>query len=460
MGETRAPQARRACRSTIGAENGAHLRVAFLNQFYVPDLSPTAHLCASLAEHRAQLGDDVTVITSRAGYLAPVGEPSDDRGVRVLRVQSTRLGSRSRLSRLIDWATFYLHAIVRTALLPKQDVIVALTTPPFIALAGLLHKTLHPTTRLVLWNMDCYPEALERTGMIAPGGFIARTMRAVNRAIFHRIDHLVALDRAMADLLLSQYQPRGMKIPCEVIPNWERASLFAEACATPWHGRPARADNPSDPQPTIVPGFATPQHGRDARATGAPASPGFTILYLGNAGYGHEFQTMLEAAELLKDQPVTFRFIGGGARREWLVDEQRRRGLPNITFDDYVPKDQTPAVMRAADCALITLEDPMRGVMSPSKLHSNLAMGLPILYVGPEGANVDEAIRRFGCGVSLRIGQARQMADFIQTLSRNPSLHFDLRRRAREAFEKAYCDEQTLPRFDQILSALRNPAFR
>ena len=55
----------------------------------------------------------------------------------------------------------------------------------------------------------------------------------------------------------------------------------------------------------------------------------------------------------------------------------------------------------------------MLGVMSPSKLHSNLAMGLPILYVGPEGGNVDEAIRRFGCGVSLRPGQTQEVADFI-----------------------------------------------
>ena len=32
--------------------------------------------------------------------------------------------------------------------------------------------------------------------------------------------------------------------------------------------------------------------------------------------------------------------------------------------------------------------------MSPSKLHANLAAGLPVLYVGPEGSNVDEAIKR------------------------------------------------------------------
>ena len=327
------------------------------------------------------------------------------------------MGSHSRLSRLIDWMTFYAHAVLRTMFLPRQDVIVSMTTPPFVALAAVLHKLLHPTTRLVLWNMDCYPEALERTGMIAPGKLVARIMRAVNRAMFRRIDHLVALDRAMAELLLSQYEPRDRKIPCDVIPNWERASLFQETCGT-------------------------------------AAGQRLTVLYLGNAGYGHEFETMLRAAELLRDDAVTFRFIGGGAKRDWLADEQRRRNLPNITFEDYVPKEQTPRVMREAGCALITLEEQMLGVMSPSKLHSNLAMGLPILYVGPAGGNVDEAIERFGCGISLRPGQAHEMARFIRELMRDPQRHEELRRRARRAFDEAYCDSVALVRFDAVFDSL------
>ena len=47
----------------------APMRLTLVNQFYAPDISPTAQLAASLAEHRADLGDEVTVITGRAGYL-------------------------------------------------------------------------------------------------------------------------------------------------------------------------------------------------------------------------------------------------------------------------------------------------------------------------------------------------------------------------------------------------------
>ena len=107
--------------------------------------------------------------------------------------------------------------------------------------------------------------------------------------------------------------------------------------------------------------------------------------------------------------------------------------------------------MARADCALITLEDLMLGVMSPSKLHANLAMSLPVIYVGPRRSNVDEAIERFGCGVSLRPGDAEGLVFIVRELMKNREKHIELRQRARKAFEEAYCDFRTLPQFDRVI---------
>jgi glycosyltransferase involved in cell wall biosynthesis len=178
------------------------------------------------------------------------------------------------------------------------------------------------------------------------------------------------------------------------------------------------------------------------------------VLYLGNAGYGHEFATMLEVAEELRNEPVLFLFVGGGALRPWISQEAQRRGLSNIVINDYVPKEQTPAVMGVADCALITLENYAAGVMSPSKLHSNLAMGLPIIYIGPRATNVDDAIQHFGCGASIRPGDASGVVQFIRALAQDRNSLEALRRRARIAFEQAYCDLQTLPQFDAMFARL------
>ncbi|HLX61640.1 MAG TPA: glycosyltransferase family 4 protein [Planctomycetota bacterium] len=398
------------------------MRVLILNQFYVPDLSPTAHLAASLAEDRAARGDEVTVLTSKGGYVAPNARTAvpEHKNLRVLRLWTPQFGKQTHLRRLVDYASFYSLAMMRALTLPKQDVIVALTTPPFIALAGVLHKAAHPQTRLILWNMDCYPDVIERCGLIPQGGVVSSMLRRINRLIFERIDHLVGLDTAMIELLRKKYAPATLK--CSVVPNWERASMF-----------PASSNGNS----AHTPQFTT-------------ENP-FKIIYLGNAGYGHNFDAVLDAAEMLRGAPVQFDFYGGGARWGGLVDDVAARKLGNMRMHGYVAKEDTPKLMATAHCALITLRDDALGVMSPSKLHSNLAMGLPVIYVGPEKSNVDDAIRRFGCGISLRHGQSAELAAFVRTLMTNEGAYEAFHASARRAFDEAYCDERTLPMFDAVI---------
>ncbi len=406
------------------------MRLTLINQFYTPDISPTAHLCASLAEHRAARGDHVTVLTSRTGYLGTLGANTPAGTVNVRRLWSTRFGSRGTAGRLLDWITFYIPAFWAAAILPRQDVVIAMTTPPFIALAGWIHKLLHPRSALILWNMDVYPEAIERTGMVKPDSIVSRLMRSAHRAIFKRLNHLVCLDNAMATLLLSQYMPANRRVAHTIIPNWERQDLFS---------------------------IETPTVPMDHPVSNIPLDHR-VVLYLGNAGYGHEFQTLIEAAEQLRDDPVTVLFVGGGALRPWLGRQIAARGLSNILLRGYVPKEQTPAVMRRADFALITLEDSMLGVMSPSKLHANLAMGLPVIYVGPKESNVDAAIVRFGCGVSLRQGDSEGFATFVRWMMADSQAHSRLRQNARIAFDEAYRDGTTLLQFDQVIDQTREIA--
>lgn len=405
------------------------MRLTIINQFYVPDISPTAHLSASLAEHRAARGDEVTVVASRGGYVpASRQQAVEDRSKnpRVHRIWTPQLGKATILRRLIDYGSFYVLAVWRLARLPRQDVIVSLTTPPFIAWAAALHKMIHRRTKLVLWNMDCYPEAAERSGKMRPNGMASRFMRFMNRALFRRLDCLICLDTAMKELLCSQYAPADRPFRATVIPNWEDAAFFPpDAQRQPWPKRQAL--------------------GLDGK---------FVVLYLGNMGYGHSFETVIEAARALRDDPVMFVFVGGGTRKQWLKDAVAQHGLCNVVLHDYVAKDETPLILATADASLITLRDEVLGVMSPSKLHACLATGLPIVYIGPTKSNVDDAIAQFGCGVSLRHGQVDELVRFIRDLSRDRHRQQEYRRRARHAFDQAYCNTRTLPQFDAILDEL------
>lgn len=401
------------------------MRLTVLNQFYAPDISPTAQLASSLAEHRAGQGDDVTIITGRAGYLEGrlASASADPSGVRVRRIWTPDLGKSSLARRLLGYASFSVGSTLRLALLPRQDVIVSMTTPPLVVAAAVLHKLLHPRTRIVLWSMDCYPDAAERFDELRVGGRLSRVLRRINRWVFGHLDAVVALDGAMVDLLQSQYAADPTHPPFRVIPNWERATLFPPPASTavPWPGyAPLRTEH------RVV------------------------VVYLGNTGVGHRFDTVLDAAAELGDDAL-FLFVGGGARWSDLEGEVDTRGLTNVVLHGYVPKEDTPAVMAGADGALITLDDRSLGVMSPSKLHANLAAGLPVLYVGPAGSNVDEAIEQHHCGTSLRHGDTAGLVAAVRGLRAEPGL----RTRARAAFETAYADTVTLPAFDALLDEVR-----
>lgn len=412
------------------------MRITIVNQFFPPDLAPTAHLAASLARHRAERGDEVTVVTSRGDYVATTkGSPSDEAPdlplgegpgrIRVVRMRIPGGGKSSILTRLEGYAGFTAGAWARLATLPAQDVVVTMTTPPYIALSAMAHKTIRRRTRVVLWSMDVYPDAAERFGQIDSGGRPARVLRAVNRALYPRLDHLVVLDEAMRDLLVGSYAG-ATPPPTTLIPNWERADLPDEIAAAPrWEG----FDRP-------------PLEGR------------FVVAYLGNTGTGHRFDAVVEAAGRLDDGATAFLFVGGGVRWSELETAAAALGPAHrnpLVLHGYVDKSETPSILAGADAALITLDDRAKGVMSPSKLHSCLAAGLPILYVGPEGTNVDDAIRRFGCGVSLRNGDADGLVAAVSRLRDDPAHRHELGAAARRAFDAAYNDAVTLPLFDTVI---------
>jgi glycosyltransferase involved in cell wall biosynthesis len=177
----------------------------------------------------------------------------------------------------------------------------------------------------------------------------------------------------------------------------------------------------------------------------------FVVLYLGNAGYGHRFETVLDAAEQLRSEPIAFVFVGGGQKWSELRRAKEQRGLTSLHVLRYLPSSETPTVMAGADCALVTLRNSYLGVISPSKIHSNLAMRLPLIYIGPEAGNVDEAIQRYQCGVSLRHGDVDGMVKFIRRLQAQPEQLKTFRSQARRAFEEAYSDDVCLPQFDRVL---------
>ena len=99
----------------------------------------------------------------------------------------------------------------------------------------------------------------------------------------------------------------------------------------------------------------------------------------------HPLDTLLEAAIRLGADPrFCFVFVGGGSEFRRLRGAAEARGLANVKFLPYEPIESLAGSLSAADLQAVVLGSAMVGTIHPSKLYNILAVGSPVLYIGPE----------------------------------------------------------------------------
>jgi glycosyltransferase involved in cell wall biosynthesis len=158
---------------------------------------------------------------------------------------------------------------------------------------------------------------------------------------------------------------------------------------------------------------------QQAEPAGPPAlvlDRGFNVVFAGNLGSVQALDTVLRAAQLLRDLPeVRFVLIGSGSRGEWLNEERRRLGLTNVQMPGRFAAGQMPAILSQASVLLVSLvRSPIMSWTIPSKLQAYLAAGRPVIAcLDGEGARV---IEEAGAGISCAAEDAPALADAVRRL--------------------------------------------
>lgn len=179
------------------------MRILLINQFYKPDTAATGQLLADVAEELAAHGHEVHVICSRHRYDGSKNDPAaidSTEGLTVHRVFSTRFSRKTLPGRAIDYLSFYVSAAWRALVLPKPDVCICLTTPPFISLIGLMLSKIKGT-RSVIWVMDVYPEIAAAYDVLKKKSLLYRFLRRVNRILYRNAAAVISLGETMTEQL-------------------------------------------------------------------------------------------------------------------------------------------------------------------------------------------------------------------------------------------------------------------
>lgn len=368
-------------------------RILLLNQFYWPDGAPTAALLDDVARELVRRGCEVTAICGHAAYLAQSQEAPPP--VRILHMPAYPY-SRSPVVRMLSWLTYLFSALVRAVFSRKYDLVLALTSPPGIALVGVALKLLRGS-QLWIWEMDIYPDVATALDVVKPGSFLAGVSQKLFTAIRRQADGIIALGECARKLLLKQdLAPERIA----VAENWARSELI---------------------QPLPLP----------------PAQP-LHILYSGNLGMAHDTGTIAEVMLRLRDrEDIRFTIAGGGKRRLELENFCREHGLRNVEFRGYVDWNILSQSLGSCHIGLVTLRPVCLGTVVPSKVYYFLAAARPFLYIGPLTATPAH-IAGQGCGWAFETGAVDGVVAQLLALRDNPALLQEASSRSRALFEQQY----------------------
>jgi len=403
------------------------VRIVLLNQYYLPAEAPTAVLAADLLEALAARGHEVHALASSRAYNDPATSyPTREtiRGVSVWRTRTSGFGRGGKLGRLIDYVTYLIASAWRLWRLPRPDLVIAMTTPPMLARVALT-VCRRRRARLLYWAMDLYPDVAFALGVLRPDGWIGRMLRRASDRVVATADRTVALGSRMAELLESQGARR-----VDVIDNWCDGEAIRPRAS---EEHPIRR-----------------RHGWDGK---------FVVLYSGNMGLAHEFDTVLDAAAELAARPeILFAFVGGGARLAEIKHGAAERGLKSVEFHPWVAPAELSDGLTAGDLHLITLREGIEGLLVPSKIYGVLAAGRPALHVGPAGSTIAEILAEGNCGASVNCGRPRELAREILRYADDPGLLAEHGQNARVAFDRRYARPLALRRFSELVEACDDTA--
>jgi glycosyltransferase involved in cell wall biosynthesis len=396
------------------------MHILLFNEYYPPDTSATAKLAAQITEALAQR-HRVTVVAGRPSYNPDEFYPyswlrrTTRNGVEVQCVGSTAYPRHAMRRRVSNYLSYLALAVPRAIAL-RPDMVISMTDPPMagIAAAFVARRIGKP---FVYHIQDMYPDMAVGGDIVKPAAWV-RWWERMHRRALKQAARVIVIGDDMRERILSK-------------------GIAPERVAVVRNGTTMPASSPDRADPAVQ------QVIEEIRCGFA-----FVVLHAGNLGFYGEWNTLLKAAEILKNENVGLVFIGEGANLAQL--KAAAAGSPNVRFLPFRPAEQMPPVLIAPDVHVITVRRGLEGIVVPSKLYGILAAGCPVLAVTASNSDSARTVVEAGCGLAADPDDPAAVAAAIRQLRSDPARLAEMGRRAREISGR-YARVNELRRFVEVV---------
>lgn len=356
-------------------------KILVICQYYKPEPFRISDIC----EEMVRRGYEVQVVTGYPNYPEGVlyegygkGKHIDEviEGVKIHRCYTVprQTGSVKRLM------NYYSYTASSTAYVLSKDCVASdgkpfdvvfcnQLSPVMMADAAIAYKKKHKVP-VVMYCLDLWPESLIAGG-IKRTSPIYKFFHHVSKRIYRQMDKILITSRMFSDYLSTEFGVEKDRI--EHLPQYAEG-IFEQI-------------PPRDEEGVL------------------------NFMFAGNIGAVQSVETVIRAAEKLKDEPVKFHIVGGGTDLERL--KEIARNLDNVTFYGRRPLEEMPEFYAKADAMLVTLAaDPVLSLTLPGKVQSYMAVGKPI--IGAIDGETKAVIEEAQCGFCGKADDAVELAENIK----------------------------------------------
>ena len=300
-----------------------------------------------------------------------------DKEVKVTRL--IKYNNTSAFKRIFTWAIFTIHSFFYVLFAGRKKELIIITSPPFIVFTGWFFKMIRGQKyHLIIW--DLYPDVLVNFGVLKETSLITKAWKKMNKKCFDKATSIFTIGIHLSDAI-KKYTT------CEpqIIQNWANTDFIKPL---------PRSENP----------FAKKYQLENK----------LVVMYSGNMGMTHDIESIVNTAEILKDNSqIQFLIIGEGAKKAKISRIIEEKKLKNILLLPYQEKEMLPFSLTAADIGIVTLSEGAESVSVPSKTYYTLASGAAILALASIESELALLIKKYNCGIIFDKPDHKAIADFI-----------------------------------------------
>ncbi len=409
------------------------MRILIYSYNYYPEPIGIAPLMTELAEGLVARGHQVRVVTAMPNYperqiyeeyRGRLYKTEVRNGVQIQRcfvMTPKQAGLLGRFALELSFITLSFTQALRGW---RPDVILntSPSLPACIPVALLKQWFRCPS---VLSLQDILPEAAIQTGLIK-NPLAIRVFEALEAFSYRTATQISVIASGFRDNLLSKGVPNSKMVS---ISNWVDVDFIA-------------------PRPKETSQFRQ-HHGLQDK---------FVVLYTGNIAETQGIDNAIQAARTLAAYPDIHLVIVGEGKKLARLDTLRQRlGLTNVLLLPFVPREELPDMLAAADVALIMQKRGVVGFNMPSKTQVLLASGRPIVASVPQNGTSAQALRASGGGLVVAPEDPQALAQGILQLYHNPRQARRLASQGRRYALEHYAFNRALDRYENLFYSLVTP---